>query len=46
MNFNQWHYEAIYATTTMEPLAAFLMIADFALAVIFVVLFHWLYRTG
>ena len=30
----------------MEPLAAFLMIADFTLAVVFVALFHWLHRTG
>ncbi len=30
----------------MEPLAAFLMIADFTLAVVFVFLFHWLHRTG
>ena len=30
----------------MEPLAAFLMISDFTLAVVFVALFHWLYNTG
>ena len=30
----------------MEPLAAFLMTADFALAIFFVILFHYLYRTG